>query len=161
MGNGNILKLGLGLKSDLKKLQKEFGAPTSEKKVVFGQGKLVDLDDSGSDGFFKSISSNTNDSYDGPNGGSVCRNYLDSALCFKHSFGEKKCSLEYQVRTILERKLSKFEQISDWDTRPLRKSQMHYAGMDAWVLIKLYEAMQKKAEDKGFELVCDFDNFMF
>jgi hypothetical protein len=126
-----------------------------------GQGKLIDLDDSGSDGFFKSYSSSFNDSHDDMNQGSVCRNYLDSALCFKHSFGEKKCSLEYQVRTILERKLSKFEQISDWDTRPLRKSQMHYAGMDAWVLIKLYEAMQKKAGDKGFELVCDFDNFMF
>ena len=162
MGNAEILKLGLGLKCDLKKLQKEFGAVGPEKQMIPGKGKLVDLNESGSDGFFKSSSESFNDiSQDDMNQGNVCRNYLDSALCFKHSFGENKCSLEYQVRTVLERKLSKFEQVSDWDSRPLRNSQLHYAGMDAWVLISLYEAMQKKAEVGGFELVCDFDNFMF
>ena len=35
--------------------------------------------------------------------------------------------------------MCKIEQISNWNRRPLRKSQMHYAALDAHSLIKIVE----------------------
>ena len=43
---------------------------------------------------------------------------------------------------ILEKKLSKGEQVSSWSRRPLRKSQIHYAAMDAFICIKLFEKLE-------------------
>jgi len=37
--------------------------------------------------------------------------------------------------------LSKIEQLSDWNRRPLRKAQIHYAALDAFILIILYEKL--------------------
>lgn len=39
----------------------------------------------------------------------------------------------------LGKQLSKFEQISNWSLRPLRRTQLHYGAMDAYILVKLYE----------------------
>jgi len=38
------------------------------------------------------------------------------------------------------------EQISNWNRRPLRKSQLHYAAMDACILIKIYDRMKEMFE---------------
>lgn len=46
--------------------------------------------------------------------------------------------------TILkERELSKGDQFSNWNVRPLRKSQIHYAALDAFVCIQLFYEFEK------------------
>ena len=47
---------------------------------------------------------------------------------------------------LLGKKLCKGEQVSNWERRPLRKSQMHYAALDAWILPQIITALNKKAE---------------
>ena len=44
--------------------------------------------------------------------------------------------------------LSKVEQCSDWKSEKLSKSQIHYAAMDAYVLIEIYEKLKRTP---GFE----------
>jgi len=43
---------------------------------------------------------------------------------------------------LLERPMSKYEQMSNWNKRPLRKSQIHYAAFDAFILLKIYDIMK-------------------
>jgi len=38
--------------------------------------------------------------------------------------------------------MSKYEQISNWNKRPLRKSQIHYGALDAYILLKIYEELK-------------------
>lgn len=44
--------------------------------------------------------------------------------CFNHCFSERPQKVT----------MCKQEQMSNWERRPLRKSQLHYAALDAWVL---------------------------
>ena len=39
--------------------------------------------------------------------------------------------------------------MSNWERRPLRKSQAHYAALDAYVLIDIVEALMAKAQQDG------------
>lgn len=39
---------------------------------------------------------------------------------------------------ILEKSFSKYEQTSNWAIRPLRRAQIHYAALDAYVLVRLF-----------------------
>ena len=50
---------------------------------------------------------------------------------------EKYILLSETCHSILGKHLCLNEQISNWENRPLRKSQQHYAAMDVWVLIEL------------------------
>jgi ribonuclease D len=36
--------------------------------------------------------------------------------------------------------------MSNWEMRPLRYSQEHYAAMDAWVLVQIMEKLLDKAK---------------
>ena len=37
--------------------------------------------------------------------------------------------------------LDKYEQKSNWDLRPLKQSQKHYAALDAIVCVKIYKKL--------------------
>ena len=49
-------------------------------------------------------------------------------------------------------KLCKFEQVSNWETRPLRQSQLHYAALDAQILIQIFQAMQTEIAKAGYDI---------
>ena len=48
--------------------------------------------------------------------------------------------------------LCKFEQISNWEVRPLRPSQLHYAALDAHVLVQICQTMMIEAERIGYSI---------
>lgn len=68
---------------------------------------------------------------------------------FKAVYEQRKSSLSHMTETILGKDLCKFNQTSDWNMRPLRKSQLHYAILDAAVLVEVYKVISKKAVTDG------------
>ena len=62
----------------------------------------------------------------------------DTMLAARRS-GEKKCSLQAQVRTHLGFDLDKTEQQGDWSRRPLDPEQLQYAALDAACTLILFE----------------------
>jgi hypothetical protein len=48
-------------------------------------------------------------------------------------------SLKQYTRTVIGKKFSKFEQCSAWNYRPLRRAQLHYAALDARILLDIYD----------------------
>jgi ribonuclease D len=65
-------------------------------------------------------------------------------------------SLAACTLNIMGKKLCKKEQMSNWENRPLRYSQEHYAAMDAWILAHMTPVSLKMfkstiAVDKALE----------
>ena len=57
-------------------------------------------------------------------------------------------SLKVLCKEITNKDLCKMEQCSNWESRPLRPSQVHYAALDAYLLIPIMDALTKM---KGYE----------
>ena len=53
--------------------------------------------------------------------------------------------------------LCKFEQISNWERRPLRLSQMHYAALDAHILIQIFQQQHYEVRRAGYDLSKNFE----
>ena len=49
---------------------------------------------------------------------------------------------------LMGKEICKGEQMSNWELRPLRKTQQHYGALDAFVLIELLKLAAKSAEKK-------------
>jgi ribonuclease D len=44
--------------------------------------------------------------------------------------------------------LCKLEQMSNWERRPLRQTQMHYAALDAYILVDLIQKLSDHGNEK-------------
>lgn len=56
---------------------------------------------------------------------------LDTNKYFKKVYPkETRSNLIYITEFIIKRNISKYEQCSGWQCRPLRKAQLHYAALD-------------------------------
>lgn len=60
------------------------------------------------------------------------------------------------MANLYQQSLCKYEQLSNWESRPLRKSQKHYAGLDASVLIDIANTLILKAEKEDLAPIDDF-----
>lgn len=73
-------------------------------------------------------------------------NLVDIEQMYKKVFPDFKdnggSSLAKVCQRLLGKKLCKAEQISNWERRPLRYSQEHYGGMDAYILIQIQELLE-------------------
>ncbi len=66
---------------------------------------------------------------------------IDFMEVYEKKFNTKCPGLKKVCNEILNEDLCKYEQISNWENRPLRLRQLHYAALDAFVLLSLYEKM--------------------
>lgn len=58
-------------------------------------------------------------------------------------------SLSALAEKYLGKPLDKAFQVGDWSHRPLSQARMHYAALDAWVPVKVYEAVQTSPDRKS------------
>ena len=65
--------------------------------------------------------------------------------------GIKDQSLQKLYANIFGKKISKGQQLSNWEADNLTEAQMLYAATDAWACIELYKEM-KKMQEEGFKL---------
>ncbi|KAF1774066.1 Ribonuclease H-like domain [Phytophthora cactorum] len=61
--------------------------------------------------------------------------------------------MEAQAQYILGLPLDKRARMSDWERRPLTQAQLHYAALDAHVLVQIYYKMQEQHPVDAFDAV--------
>lgn len=129
LDNAEIIKLGFGLEQDLKEMKSSVVGLSSIK--VKGEG-LLDLC-------------------------ILWKNLLNSGLTIPVQDENTGNSLSNLVLSCFGLPLEKSEQCSNWELRPLRKTQIEYAALDAHVLIQLYDFLQKRCLEEGinFEEICN------
>ena len=72
-------------------------------------------------------------------------NYVDVVTAYAKIEGKSPGGLAGACELVLGRTLCKYEQRSNWENRPLRESQMHYASLDAYVQILIVKALVDKS----------------
>lgn len=68
-------------------------------------------------------------------------------------FGIEDLSLQKIYANIFGMRISKREQLSNWDASALRDNQQLYAATDAWACLMLYNELKRLKETGDFELV--------
>eukprot|EP01017_Pseudomicrothorax_dubius_P013565 TRINITY_DN1602_c0_g2_i5.p1 TRINITY_DN1602_c0_g2~~TRINITY_DN1602_c0_g2_i5.p1 ORF type:complete len:685 (+),score=121.74 TRINITY_DN1602_c0_g2_i5:190-2244(+) len=85
----------------------------------------------------------------------IGRNFCDLMDMYKElDPSQKQPSLAFlcDQPELIGKRLSKGEQMSGWENRPLRKAQIHYAAIDSYVLIELFKMMDKMCLFRGIPL---------
>ncbi len=70
------------------------------------------------------------------------RGFVDLQILSQH-YGIKDKSVKKMAAIILGIKVSKAQQLSNWEARVLSGAQLKYAATDAWVCLEMYEALLK------------------
>ena len=64
-------------------------------------------------------------------------------------------SLQKLYANVFGQKISKRQQLTNWEADVLTEQQKRYAATDAWACIRLYEELQTLAETQRFRLVVE------
>lgn len=67
--------------------------------------------------------------------------------------GIEDLSLQKIYANVFGQRISKREQLSNWENRKLSEAQRRYAATDAWACINLYEEMERLKATGDYELV--------
>jgi len=62
------------------------------------------------------------------------------------SFGIEDNSLQKIFAIIFEKKISKSQRLSNWEIESLTSGQQHYAALDAWACLCIYQALLRASE---------------
>ncbi|KAJ2953655.1 hypothetical protein O0L34_g1271 [Tuta absoluta] len=121
--NAEIIKIGFGLEQDFKEMKSSVTGLGNIK--VKGEG-LLDL-------------------------GLLWKNLIDCGLTLPGHSDAGGSSLTTLVQSCFGLPLDKTEQCSNWEIRPLRSTQIIYAALDAYVLIEIYNYLQKLCIEQGID----------
>uniref|UniRef100_A0A3P8UD11 Exonuclease 3'-5' domain containing 3 n=2 Tax=Cynoglossus semilaevis TaxID=244447 RepID=A0A3P8UD11_CYNSE len=125
----NVLKLGYGMTGDLKCLLTTWPQLSEEPLKMEGVLDLLRVHQ-------KIQSNKASGSQNGP-----------KEVLVGEGSAEKGLSL--LVQQVLGKPLDKTEQMSNWEKRPLRLSQIRYAVADAYCLLEVYTALSSNAAQFG------------
>ena len=75
------------------------------------------------------------------------RSFLDLQKMV-HQYGIQDISVKKMAAIILGVKISKTQQLSNWEARQLTEPQQRYAATDAWICREMYMELQKKESGK-------------
>lgn len=70
-----------------------------------------------------------------------CRG-VDICPIFKGLFPEDRPGLASMTKILLGKELCKEYTLTNWERRPLLKNQVHYAALDAVIVLKLWEKLK-------------------
>ncbi|XP_067140723.1 exonuclease mut-7 homolog isoform X2 [Centruroides vittatus] len=134
--NNELIKLGYGLQNDFDML-KEFFEEGKDKLET--RANILDLCS-----FYNKLNK-------------VYPKVTEKFRRFKNNENtDHRGGLSGLSETILGKPLSKEECTSNWENRPLRKSQVIYAALDAYCLLEIYESIHNKVHLCGL----DFDQIV-
>lgn len=78
------------------------------------------------------------------------QNFIDAQSYFGKVFlVEQQTGLAKVATRIFNKSICKVEQMSNWERRPLRKSQQHYGALDAYIMIDIIKFLIEKAKADG------------
>lgn len=75
------------------------------------------------------------------------RPYVELLDFYTNMYGESPGGLAGLSELVHGKTICKGEQMSNWERRPLRLTQMHYAALDAFVLIDIYKTLKSISEN--------------
>ncbi|KAI2659986.1 hypothetical protein H4Q32_022569 [Labeo rohita] len=128
LSDKNILKLGYGMSGDLRSLVSTWPELREEPMKMEGVLDLLHVHQE------------------------LQRCWLDNKRCrsVEVSEGPAEKGLSLLVQQVLGKPLNKTEQLSNWERRPLRTSQLRYAATDAYCLLDVYLVLSR--DPKAFGL---------
>lgn len=71
---------------------------------------------------------------------------------YVHDFGIEDMSLQKLYANVFGQKVSKSQQLSNWEADTLTEAQKRYAATDAWACVMLYEELELLKKNKNWEL---------
>ena len=70
------------------------------------------------------------------------KGFIDIVKLFKEKYpNETQNSLAFMTEKLIGKKISKYEQRSNWNRRPLKKTQLHYAALDAQICLHIFDIL--------------------